>query len=256
MNYGFAMPSVATVRGTLAAAALATASACSWALPSFTIDPAAAGLNGQSVIGDNLILSDFSTTLFTSATTFSEQGYLAIRTIELEGDVAEAYGPASGYGLYIGFNATGTFTGPGSGTFDTLSYTLYGYNGAQARFGFSGTTTMVSKPGVALATGTLTSGTVSTSNGAPRANAIVTFTPTALGSAFFASPAPFHPSAETSFTNTVSQVSDITGGVPGFRIRQGGGSFNFAIPVPEPGTCAMLLAGLAAVGFVARRRRH
>jgi len=253
MNYKFSMPSTATLRGTLAAVTFAAASAASWALPSFTIDPSAAGLVGSPVSGDNFIVSDFSTTLFTSATTFSEQGYLAVRSIEFEDDVAEAFGPASTYGLYIGFNATGTFTTGGSGVFDTLTYTLYGYNGAQARFAFSGTTTTVSKPGVALATGTLTSGSVSTSNGAPSANALVTFTPTLLGNSFFASPAPFSMSAETSFTNTVSQVLDIPGG---FRIRQGGGSFNFVLPVPEPETYAMLLAGLAAIGFVAKRRKR
>ena len=41
----------------------------------------------------------------------------------------------------------------------------------------------------------------------------------------------------------------------GFRIRQGGGSLNFA-PVPEPSSTAMLLCGLAAAGFLGYRRQR
>ena len=251
MQYKFSVPSLVTMRGTLAAVSLAAASVSSWALPPFTLSPSGAGLNGA-----NFIVSDFSTTLFTSPTTFAEQGYLAIRTIEIGDDVAVGFGPSTGYGLYISFNATGTLTSPTAGRFDTLTYTLYGYNGTSARFRFSGvlTTVTTAQPAVALATGALLSGTVETSpSGAPSASAVVTFTPTALGAGFFTSPMPFYTSAETSFINTLSQVTQIPGG---FRIRQGGGSFNFIPAVPEPETYAMLLAGLAAVGFVANRRKR
>ena len=40
-----------------------------------------------------------------------------------------------------------------------------------------------------------------------------------------------------------------------FTIFQGGGSVNFAAPIPEPETYARMLAGLGVVAFVARRRR-
>jgi len=38
-------------------------------------------------------------------------------------------------------------------------------------------------------------------------------------------------------------------------IDNGGGSLHFAAAIPEPETYALMLAGLAIVGFVARRRR-
>jgi len=262
MSQKLSSPWIVTLRGTLAAAALAAASATSWALPAFTISPAAAGLAGSTVSGDNFIISDFSTTLVTG-NTFSEQGFLAVRSLELLGDVTEAFGPSSSYGLYIAFSATGTLTSATSGQFNTLTYTLYGYNGTQARFGFSGNTTTVSQSGVplttatALAAGKLVSGTLSSTNGAPSANAFVTFTPTGAGVGFFASPTPFYTTTETSFTNTLSEVTPITGG---FRIRQGGGSFNFfssnsVSTVSEPETYALVLMSLAAMGFAISRRR-
>lgn len=40
-----------------------------------------------------------------------------------------------------------------------------------------------------------------------------------------------------------------------FTYNQAEGTLVFAAPIPEPGTYAMLMAGLAAVGFIARRRR-
>ena len=245
------IPSFSTLRGTLAAAAFAVASASSWALPTFSIDPVAVGLNGDALTGDNFIISDFSTVLITG-NTFREQGFLAVRAIELEGDVAEAFGPRSTYGLYFAFNATGTFTSAASGRFDTLSYTLYGYNGAQAKFGFSGSTTTVSKTGTVLATGTLINGSVENSNTGGTSGHAVASLLTGAANGFFTSPMSFYSSAQTSFSNTASEMTTIAGG---FQIRQGGGSVNFASAVPEPETYALLLAGLATVGFVAKRRQ-
>lgn len=245
------IPSFTTLRGTFAAAALVVASASSWALPTFSIDPTAVGLNGEALTGDNFIISDFSTVLV-SGNKFTEQGFLAVRAIELEGDVVEAFGPRSTYGLYFAFNATGTMSSATTGHFDTLSYTLYGYNGTQAKFGFSGNTTTVSKTGTVLATGTLVSGAVTNANtGGTSGQAIATLL-SAQSPGFFTEPTPFHSTAQTSFSNTPSEMTAIAGG---FQIRQGGGSVNFASAVPEPETYALLLAGLAAVGFVAKRRQ-
>jgi len=60
----------------------------------------------------------------------------------------------------------------------------------------------------------------------------------------------------SSFINSPSEISPVGAGfASGFRITQGRGSVNFTAPIPEPETYALLLAGLGAVGWVARRRR-
>lgn len=246
------------------AIAMATLGAgASAALPQFTFVPGGAALNGASFTGDNILISDYSAVTFGPGGTFSEIGYLAVSAIQLGGVTFTPAGLNSDYGMYIAFSGTGTTTvanpatTPTFGTFSTLTYTLYGYNGT-ASFGFAGNTPTETATGeVALASGSLISGSVSTipaggGEFTPSANAKVNFS--LLSPAFFGAPHPFYNMALTSFTNTTSEVEAFDGG---FRIRQGGGSLNFAVsPVPEPASYAMLFGGLAAIGFVSRRRRQ
>ncbi|OWQ92225.1 hypothetical protein CDN99_07750 [Roseateles aquatilis] len=246
---------------TLLALALAAASASASALPQFTWDPAAAGLNGSSFTADNLLVSNFSTITFGAGNSFTESGYLSVSAAQLGGITLPSNGLNQNYGLYIQFSGAGTLTTPGNvatdvtvGTLTSLTYTLYGYNGT-ASFGFSGNTPTETASGeVALATGELKLGTVSTTplgdgSFSPAANAKLTLN--WLNSAFQTS-LPVYDIALTSFSNTGSQVEPFAGG---FRIRQGGGSINFAASaVPEPSSYALLISGLAAIGFVARRR--
>ena len=242
----------------IAAAAFATGAS---ALPAFTFSPGAVGLAGASFTGDNLIVSDYATVLLDGSGGFTETGFLSIGSAQLVGSTFTPGGLNSTYGMYIGFSGAGTTTPgnpsavPTSGSFTSLNFTLYGYNGS-ATFGFSGNTPTETASGeVVLATGSLTSGGVSTIPGggsfSPAASALVTFNPVATG--FFTNPVPFYSGSFASFVNSPSQVEPFAGG---FRIRQGGGSFNFVTtPIPEPSTYALLLAGLAVVGTVARRRK-
>ena len=258
------------LRGIAVAIAMAAVSVgASAALSTFTLNPAGVGLIGASFTADNVLISDFSTVTFGAGGTFSDSGYLSVSAAQLGGSTFTPVGlsiPNSTYGLYVKFDGAGTTAGgnpalaPTFGSFSSLTYTLYGYNGT-ARFDFSGNTPTTTAPaGVALASGKLISGSVSsvpTGDGktfTPSATARLTFNVTPGQEGFFASPQPFYNVAVTAFTNTTLTVEPFDGG---FRIRQGGGALNFTSTpaVPEPQTYAMLLGGLAAVGFVARRRR-
>jgi hypothetical protein len=252
-----------TLRRTAVALAMTAFAGASFALPVFTMDPAAAGLAGTSFTADNIIISDYSTIRFDGAGGFTDTGFLDISAMQLVGSTLIPTGLNSTYGLYIKFDGAGTTTvgNPAAvatnGTFTSLNYTLYGYNGS-ASFGFDGANnpTETASAEVALATGTLVSGTAGTvPNGGgkftPSASATLTFTPSLA--AFFTSPDPFFNQSFAAFTNTITQVEAFSGG---FKIRQGGGAFNFATAVvPEPESYALMLAGLATIGFLARRRR-
>ncbi len=257
----------AAVRTAVTATAM-VAAPFAWAadLPNFTFAPSGALLTGSNVTADNIIISDYSRVVVDPADgSFVDSGFLAVEGFQLDGAAVVAGGLNTSYGLYFDFEATGTqttndpFTTPNTGTFETLTFTLYGYNGPAATFGFDGSNnpTTTATGAVELATGSLILGGVSTlpagSSFVPGAFANTTFSISSGASAFFASPDPFYSMVMSSFINTTSQVTVISPNE--FTIFQGGGSVNFAAPIPEPETYALMLAGLGVVAFVARRRR-
>ena len=253
------------LRRTAVAAALVAVAASASALPQFTLDPSMAGLIGTAFTGDNILISDFSTVTFDGGGGFKDSGFLSVSAIQLGGTTSTPAGLNSTYGLYFAFSGKGTTViadprfVPTLASFTSLTYQLYGYNGP-ATFGFSGNTpTETAANEVLLASGSLISGTAFTfpANDGKKfsagAEALLNFAVTPGKEAFFANPIPFYNVANASFVNGRETVVPFAGG---FRILQGGGSISFiATPVPEPETYALMLAGLAAVGFVASRRR-
>jgi len=265
-------------RTAVAGALVVLCASASAALAPFTLTPSGVGLKGAQFTADNILISDYATVRFGDGNSFTETGFLAISGVESGGNILSPSGlntsTSTGYGMYIKFTGAGSTSGGNpstgftSGTFNSLSYELYGYNGAPATFGFdaSNTPTQNASGAVLLANGSLVpgTGTVQTApanDGAggfrPSAGAQLTFAAASGTSGFFTTPAPFYTLAVASFTNTATQVTRFnTDAGAGFKISQGGGSFNFiTTPVPEPETYALMLAGLFAVGFVARRRR-
>lgn len=235
-------------------------------LPDFTLAPSTLATGAAPVTADNMLISDFAKVLFGPGNTFSESGFLAITGFQLDGMQVMNAELNNKYGLYVEFAGTGTLSQTGNpslvpnfGSFSTLTYTLYGYKGPAATFAIDSKTnnaTTTAVGAIALASGSLMSGSVASTPGpdflfSPSASAKVSFN--VLKNDFFTAPSPFYNMAFASFTNSPSQVTVFAGG---FNIEQGGGSINFAAPIPEPETYALMLAGLGAVAFVARRRRR
>lgn len=256
---------------TLVAVALGAACSSSWALPTFTFNPSAVGLAGSSFTGDNILTSDFSGVTFSDATHFVDNGFLQVTSVQLGGTTFTPTGLNSAYGLWFRFQATGhlttgnastLLTAPESGVFDTLTYTFSGNNGTQTFSatpaggtcvsGCSGATTLANGSVIGGGVGStmMTDPNTLAAVFVPNAAATVSFAAASAG--FFQAPNPFYTVALTSFTNTISEITASGGG---FTITQGGGSINFASPVPESANYVLMLAGLGVLGLLARRRR-
>ena len=274
MKFASLKPTLPRVQRSAVALALAAFGVGASALPIFTIDADPSTTVVRSVQADNILISDFARVLI-NGTSFTESGFLSVTDLQLGGVNVQNSGVGTAYNMYVEFTGAGTLSSlanpnaaPTFGSFQTLTYNLYGYGGTVATFGVGpgGATVngVLANPlttGVAgevlLASGALISGNVSTTPGpgekfSPSASTLLSFNLTAAGQNVFTAPNPFYNAAFASFTNSPSQVMMFDGG---FTISQGGGSINFLSPIPEPETYALMLAGLAAVGFVARRRR-
>jgi hypothetical protein len=244
----------------------ATMATAAEALPQFTLNPAAVGLNSTGgFTADNILISVFSTVVLTpdgkGGATFTDTGVLPVSAFQFGNSFVNDKGLNSSYGLYFGFDATGVqdtpnFTSATDGVFTSVTYTLFGYDvtGPVAYQPSNVTPIGVVAP-IALATGTLIDGGVGATTVAgvavPNANTLLTFTPTVAGQPFFVSPNPFYQAVFAAFTNNPSQIITTA---DGFIISQGGGSANFlALATPEPATMALMGVGLLGLGILRRR---
>jgi len=197
---------------------------------------------------------------------FTESGYLTKASFANGGQAVSSqlnFAGSNGYAIYGLFSITGTAAQDGNGilaTFQTATLSLWLDPGQNTTFAFTGNTagttgttaddmqlasyTMVPGQGQAHVFGGLANGDFDT---------VLNLTLTDFGKTFFNSPNPFY--AMEDFGGNTQTISGASLTSSFVATATGAGTELFIAPIPEPGTYALMLAGLGAIGFVARRRR-
>ena len=255
-------------------AATVLASSAAFAAPiTFTWNPngtsgTALSSAGSALTASNITVADYATLNVASLAAVTESGWLAVTAFNTSlapgfvggsgGGAASANPGATPYQLYFQFSSTSHLTpvAPGflSGSFDTLSYTLYGDVGGSCTFGLAGLS-CGGDTQLVLATGGLAYGgtnQVSIFNNIPSASVDLSIVLGANAGAFFVNPSDITNFAfESSFTNTPGVVTQ-TGSI--ITINGGGGNVDLTKRVPEPVTLSIFGAGLAGAAALRRRK--
>ena len=195
---------------------------------------------------------------------FTESGYLTKASFANGGSAvaSQLNGVGSnGYGIYGLFNITGTAAAQGAGilaTFETATLSLWLDPGQNTTLSFSGNTAVsggTTSDDMQLATYTLQQGQAHVFGGLANGDfdTILNLTLTPFGQTFFNSPSPFY--ALENFGGNTQTISGASLTSSFVATATGAGTELFIAPIPEPETYALMLAGLGAVGFVARRRK-
>ena len=111
------------------------------AASTFTWNPKAVQLNGPKITFDTLVLHDYAQITF-DGNTFADTGTLPIIGFQLNGRPVATPGyldpRGRSWGAYIHYKAKGTQNSGGPATFQTLEYTIFGYNGLATAFSAAG----------------------------------------------------------------------------------------------------------------------